>query len=105
MRYPSVKTLSRICSQPLLLRKLIDGRVSPTSIGPTAAWARSCYNTPSRPELIMHAANYLMEGYGVEPLRSFSYDYVNMGDPYVETLIFCYDAGRYTVGCWGDLVE
>lgn len=31
--------------------------------------------------------------------------FVDVGDPYKPTLIFNYGSDRWTVGCWGDLVD
>lgn len=45
--------------------------------------------------------------YGVTLRDGFSGDnifYVNLGDPYVTTLIFDYGSDRWFLGCWGDLI-
>jgi hypothetical protein len=58
----------------------------------------------------MAALNELLEGHGVECVReniddSPAADYVNMGDTYNTTIIFCHVRERFIVGCWGDYVE
>lgn len=32
-------------------------------------------------------------------------DYVNMGDPYIATVLYDHKTGRYKIGGWGDVVE
>jgi hypothetical protein len=68
----------------------------------TDTWIRQCYHAPSRHEIIMDALDDLIGGYGVEGLND-AVEYVNMGDPYVNTVL--YVAGSYRIGNWGDIAE
>lgn len=63
-------------------------------------------------ESAMGFASEVLGGYGVErvdvaTLRGGtpSFEYVNLGDPYVSTLIWDLHDNRYRVAGWGDLVE
>lgn len=62
-----------------------------------------------RPVKTLERINAIIGGHGVEYIprghnaRSPAIDYVNMGDPYADTVMFV--SGRFTVGCWGDIVE
>jgi hypothetical protein len=64
---------------------------------------------PSKHELIMHAANQIMMGYGVEYIpaghnaKSPAIEYINLGDTYITTLM--YINGSYKVCSWGDIAE
>ena len=97
------------------LRRLLDGRTDPESIPATAAWIAQCYNRPRVSELIEHACNVVLEGYGTEAIRATgqwdSYygdivaGYVNLGDTYITTLLFDYDRNAAYVCSWGDWVE
>ena len=62
---------------------------------------------------VLDFANDVLGGAGVESLRGQRYEgyygnseilYVNMGDPYISTLMYDTRAGRFIVGEWGDLV-
>lgn len=59
------------------------------------------------------AANEILEGFGVEYIRSERDDqwgghgayYVNLGDTYVPTILFDLDRERVWASSWGDWVE
>jgi len=114
MNLPSIKTLSTITDNPELLRKLIEGNIDieqcPELFPVTCNWIRACYNEPNEDELIMSAANELLECHGVEAVFSNvddmepAFTYCNTGDSYVGTLVLT-DTGRYLVSSWGDMVE
>jgi hypothetical protein len=64
----------------------------------------------------MDEANRLIGGHGVEAIRiegahvdNYHFDivatYVNMGDPYVATLLHESETGRFLLTTWGDWVE
>jgi hypothetical protein len=71
---------------------------------------------PQRAEQAMTVANHLLEGYGVEAIRRGDGTptsrfwretiaiYVNMGDPYVTTLIYETYSKRFRVAVWGNLL-
>lgn len=118
---PSIKTLTQLFDprhhedprkQAIKLRRLLDGRDEPEEVSPAcAAWVRQCYHRPSRHERVMCAADELMETHGVEAIfRPDSetephLSYCNMGDPYLLTLVYLHETGRYVVASYGDEVE
>lgn len=66
----------------------------------------------------MDAADELLEGHGIESLfvrdgqivndawdAAFGIDYVNLGDTYLATVIYDYEAHEFYIGSWGDWVE
>ena len=56
----------------------------------------------------MVVANIVLEGHGVVRLTDrpeYDFDYVNMGDTYVTTLVYDHLATRFRVASWGDMVE
>lgn len=55
----------------------------------------------------MTMANDSLAGHGIEGIRGAETrtDYVNMGDPYIETLIVDYVSGRFRVASYADAVE
>lgn len=117
---PSVKTLTALFTREgdearpkaIKLRRLLDGRTDPEDYPRVAAWVARCYHKPSRTELVLAAADELLEthgveavfspnGYGVNPALS----YCNAGDTYSLTLLFRHDLGRWVVSTFGDQVE
>jgi hypothetical protein len=83
----------------------------------THAYARSGHIDPFRTKIwrvtmALHAIDILIDGHGVEglgPGRSGDYappfEYVNMGDPYVATLIYRRDTDNLYIGNWGAIAE
>ena len=64
----------------------------------------------------MELANEMLQGHGVECIWGYAdpnsfreapdIEYVNMGDPYVPTVIYDRVTGRFLWGeCWGNIVE
>jgi len=64
----------------------------------------------------MELANEMLQGYGVECIWGFAdpnssreapdIEYVNLGDPYIPTVIYDRVTGRFLWGeCWGNIVE
>lgn len=53
-----------------------------------------------------HVDDYFrLEGYGVEgSIEPVEFQYINMGDPYVETLMYSEELGFF-ISAWGDFVE
>lgn len=73
-------------------------------------------DSPKNVDEVLEAANKLLGGHGVESVRDensyvnkFYHDtvllYVNMGDPYVATLLYDTVNREFTIGSWGDFVE
>jgi hypothetical protein len=97
-RLPSIKTLSRVFSDAKQARRILEmghAELSATDAG--AARIAECF----------HALNAIEPGlFGLESFQTRKGEYVeylNAGDTYAPTLI--YRAGRYFVGCWGDIAE
>jgi len=110
--FASVKTLQE-CFRDLskenakLIRDLVCGRVDPYDHDAGYVRFSECYHAPSREDMILHVLNALIDGYGVESCYPDKPElwYVNMGDPYVATIIYNDDTGKFRIGCWGDYFE
>lgn len=95
------------------LRRLLDGRLDPTTFSSVDKWLKECFHLPKMDALRMVAANELLSGHGVEPLKgewSNGYwgdiraVYVNMGDTYANTLLYDRNYG-FRITSYGDFVE
>lgn len=95
-----------------VLADLLTGELDPEDVPDTAQWVRDCYHRPSDDEMVMHAANTLLDGHGVEYVQPedigdgdevSGIEYVNQGDPYVPTLVH-FEGATYLAG-QGDMVE
>ncbi len=111
---PSVKTLETGLnidrSTALRARKLMEGHLDPESFDSVDRWVRQCYHRPNQNELIMAALDELLGGFGVECIRedcddSPAADYINQGDSYNTTILYCHIRDRFIVACWGDYIE
>jgi len=77
------------------IRAIKEGRINAADFPATSAWERSCFCRPSYNELAMSALSELLECYGVESIdtsetRNGEYiDYLNVGDPYIPTVVRC----------------
>ncbi len=60
-------------------------------------------NSHWRTVVALHAINDLVGGHGIEALGRR--EYINMGDPYVETLIYTPGSDRLSIGNWGYYAE
>jgi hypothetical protein len=108
-------TLGLDSEESLRLRRLLQGQLDPLEFESVERWVRQCYNMPSRAELIMEAANEVLDGFGVEALWPRGETagscvppvatYVNQGDPYTLTLIRFEETGHFALASWGDVVE
>lgn len=123
-RVPSVSSLRRICKERaatmrvLLLQPLNRNLLwdfvhdNPwVELPQTKAWLHQCGSIPSAVEIVLEAANEILDGCGVEAIpanhqRFFetpTLRYVNLGDTYTDTL--CRFGSRWQVCSWGDIVE
>ena len=72
---------------------------------------RQCFNPPGRHYALMTALNALLGTHGSEPLGEVHmcygppFEYLNVGDPYIPTLVYYRSSGRFYVRCYGDIVE
>ena len=90
------------------LRRLLTSMPAVDADPAVIAWEGQCYHRPAAHERRLCAINAALNGFGVERVnssgRSPSFDYINMGDPYVTTIIRT-TGGHYAIGTWGDRVE
>ena len=72
------------------------------------------YSGDRRATLVMRALDILLEGHGWECIRhpetktSLLIDYLNFGDPYVPTILYCERwkrPFRFAPGGWGDYIK
>lgn len=93
------------------LRAIVDGECPAT-----AQYVGRLYSDPYgsamwRTTVALHAINVILGTHGVESLGPVDhlygppYEYLNAGDPYTSTLIYCRRTDSLTVGCWGDIAE
>ena len=96
------------------IRDLARGASDPEAYASVQKWIAQCYNRPSPNELIMCAFNEILDGYGVEVVRSYNWDnfygdaaavYVNVGDTYDNTIVYEVANDRYITTTLGDWVE
>ena len=99
------------------LKGLASGKIKTRSFESVRDWEKQCYNSPSFNERAMCALNEIVEGSGVEAIRTpdgnyidnYCMDiaavYVNMGDTYDTTILLDHATGRYYVTTMGDYVE
>lgn len=111
-RIPSLKTMRLAFKAPeenlRLLRRILraDGNELLNLVAEhcpaTYAWARGCYACSPFEEVKLEAANEMLEGFGTESITPKGakppIDCVNMGDPYVDTLMLI--GGNWRVGAW-----
>jgi len=95
------------------VRGLIRGEISTRDAGrfPRSnrhfAW---CYHSPSRVDRILRCLDELLEASGVEAiwgkdeLRPDA-DYLNMGDPYIATLVLDRKTNTFKLTSYGDFME
>ncbi len=79
---------------------LIAGDADPLDVEATAAWERQCYHRPSDNDLILHAADVLLDNFGVEgwtigDSMTEGVSYSNTGDMYAPTLALTPDGWRW----------
>ena len=112
-RLPSVKKLTLVFGDRAKeARELLEKKRKTTDYKSVQSWESQCYNRPRYIDRLLCALNEIAGTHGVEPIYTSDmskpywpeYQYLNTGDPYATTLIYC-DTGRFYVGCWGDIVE
>ena len=110
-RLPSVKTLSIVFGDRAKeARELLEKKRKTTEYDSVKKWIDACYNKPSYTERLLCALNEIAGTHGVECIFGNGqywpdFEYLNMGDAYVATLIYSRKTGSFSVGCWGDIVE
>lgn len=114
-RLPSVKTLENTFpGKGKVLREALLMSKAELSLHPAGEnRIAECYHPPACSDIRMHVLNSIAECYGVEYVASnkdtftttSGFDYLNVGDSYVATIIRSCETGNYRVACVGDIVE
>ena len=97
------------------LRGLLTRTIDPLTYSDVETWVAQCYNMPRHQELIEHAINQEIEGFGVEAIEAEGeWDryygpivalYINMGDTYATTLLYDVERDSWYITSCGDWVE
>ena len=93
---------------------ILNGTIETRTFSTGRDWIDVCFYEPCSDELKMHAINQVLEGYGIEAIRTTKckngfwcdvlYTYINMGDSYIPTIIHHRKHG-YMVATIGDIIE
>lgn len=93
---------------------ILNGTIDPQSLPSVQKWVSQCFNKPNDDEMKMQAINEIMEGYGIESIRTSKWKngywcdilctHVNMGDSYFPTIVHHRKHG-FMVACVGYIVE
>lgn len=116
MRLPSVRTLeAAFPGHGLAMRRLLENGDAVLQHPTAMARRRECLNRPSLLDQRLHALNAEAETHGVEYIAhrddGFRVDemrgleYLNVGDPYIPTLIYNHTTDAWRVCGYGDIVE
>ena len=108
MRTPSIKTLSRVFSDPVQAKRIFLMSHAELSVQPAGlARIRECYRPPKWYDVRLHCLDAIEPGlFGRESRESTGgeyADYLNAGDTYADTVIYWH--GAYRVQSVGDFVE
>ena len=108
MRTPSIKTLSRVFSDPKTAKAiLLMTHAQLRELPAGQARIDECYHFPGWHDVRLHCLNAIEPGLcGLESCESTDgeyAEYLNLGDTYDDTLIFW--RGAYRVQSVGDFVE
>ncbi len=108
MRTPSIKTLSRVFTDPKEAKRILTLDYAELRKLPAAqARISACLNPPKKYDVRMHCLNAIESGlHGLEAVKTVGgeyADYLNTGDSYADTLI--YWRGAYRVQSVGDFIE
>jgi hypothetical protein len=96
------------------VNSILNGTINPRTFSMVQEWLDVCFYDPCSVELIMHAINQVLEGYGIESVRTSKWKngfwcdvlctYINMGDSYIPTVIYHRKHG-FMVASIGDIIE
>ena len=108
---PSRKTLeAAFPGKGKELRNVIDGTVNPAEYDSVMKINMASWHGHTYSHMLLTAINEIIEGHGIEQIvpkdegRHPSYDYINMGDCYNETILLRSD-GRLIVSSVGAIAE
>jgi len=105
----SAKNIEKSFGVPAHLARVLSGAIRNAESIPAYSIARG-----RAVENVLRAADKQLGGHGVENIRgtwqsNFWQDtvalYVNMGDSYVNTIIYKVPEGKFVATSWGDLIE
>ena len=112
-----IKNLNNLQATPEQIETInyiLNRTVDPGKFQSVKNWVSQCHNVPAYNELQMCAINEILEGYGIESVRTSKWKngywcdilctYVNMGDSYIPTLINHRKHG-FMVASIGDIIE
>lgn len=107
-------TLNASAEQLEAVNSILNGCTNPLSYKSVQLWGAQFINMPSVDELKLCAINEILEGYGIESVRTTKWKnghwqdilctYVNMGDAYIPTIINHRKHG-FMVSSIGDIIE
>jgi hypothetical protein len=96
------------------VNNILNGTTDPETFQSVQTWIRVSYNKPNSDEMKMCAINQVLEGYGIESVRTSKWKngywcdilctYVNMGDSYIPTVIHHRKHG-FMVSSIGDVIK
>jgi hypothetical protein len=107
-----IRTIGHATDDGVALSAIIE-----SAVPKTADYVRSMHSDPYnshmwRVTVALDAMCNILNAHGVEGLGPPSgssyappYEYVNMGDPYVATLIYCRRTDTVSIGDWGSVAE
>lgn len=113
---PSIKTIrerlfqNRPCLSALTVRQVMEG-TGLSNFESVRKLVADCHHSPSLEYKQMTALNEILEGYGDEPIWEEDHvlepyaTYVNMGDSYINTVIYETWERRFLVMSVGDFIE
>ncbi len=97
--------------QAQAVRDLLHGIVKPGAYASVLNWRAECYNPPTHVECILCAIDEIILGCGTESIWGEENEkwpvaeYVNTGDTYSATILYCYETRTFRLTTFGDFYE
>jgi len=111
---PNLFELNASAVQIEKVNAILNGILDPRTFPMVREWIDACFYDHCSDELKMEAINQVLEGYGIEAVRTTKWKngfwcdvlctYINMGDSYIPTIIHHRKHG-YMVASIGDVIE
>lgn len=111
---PSKKALLQAgfnAEQAQAIRDLLHGIVKPGAYASVRHWRAECYHPPTHIECVMCAIDEIIHGCGTESIWGEKdeqwpvAEYVNTGDTYSATILYCYETHTFRLTTWGGFYE